>query len=290
MDAPGDCCKRAELAAAYYMGAAGGSPPDCLVTENAAFTRRAYKLLRELGGVSPEVVINRKQKTKKNASYIVRLKRVESFTGIIFGGARKKSLRSLTSKKCCKKAALRGSFLTSGSVTDPEKQYHLEIYCKDAGLADYLSGLMRGFGLNPKITNRSDYHVAYLKDSGGIVDFLNIIGAYRALMSFENTRILKGMRNSVNRAVNCETANITKTADASLRQIASISYIKESIGFDALPVSLREIAAIREANTEISLSELGQMLDPPLGKSGVNHRLRRLDAIAADMRRRRDSP
>ena len=287
-----DCCKRAELAAAYVMGQTGGAPADCIVTENAAFARRAYKLLREIYAAAPDINVKRKQRLKKSASYTVRINSSLIFSDMKNGAAPHSGgvdyLRKLTRKKCCKKAALRGAFLAGGSVTDPEKHYHLEIYSKEYGLTEFLSVIMAGFNLNAKTMKRTDYSIVYIKDSEGIVDFLNITGAYRALMSLENTRILKDMRNSVNRAVNCVTANLEKTANASLRQAINIAYIKETIGFDALPENLREIALIRWANREISLMELGQMLNPPLGKSGVNHRLRKLDSIAEDIRQKAD--
>jgi DNA-binding protein WhiA len=279
-----DCCKRAELAAAYYMGASGAEPPDILVTENAAFARRAYKLLRDLSNAPPEISAHKKTRLKKSVSYEIRANSRTDLAAALNLRNAKTGLQKLTRKKCCKKAALRGSFLSRGSVTDPEKYYHLEICCKQFERAQFLAGLMEHFALSPKIAARLDYWVVYIKDGGGVVDFLNITGAHNALMSMENTRILKDMRNTVNRAVNCETANIGKTADASLRQIANISYIKDTIGFDALPRNLREIAEIREDNREISLAELGQALSPPLGKSGVNHRLRKLDSIADDIK------
>jgi DNA-binding transcriptional regulator WhiA len=301
-----DCCSRAELAAVYYINKAGGAPPDCLVTENAAFARRAYGMLRGLYKTSPEVIISRNKKLKKNSTFAIQINSRVGIPEMLAGGAagerasegmRKPNaagdgprsggialLRRLTRKKCCRKAALRGAFLAGGSVTDPEKLYHLEIYCKESDLASFFSELMSGFDLNPKITRRSDYSVAYVKDSEKIVDFLNITGAYRALMALENTRILKGVRNSVNRAVNCETANLEKTVNASMRQISNILYIKETVGYDSLPRNLREIAILRESNRDISLKELGQILDPPLGKSGVNHRLRKLDDIADNIR------
>jgi DNA-binding protein WhiA len=283
-DPGGECCGRAELAAAFYMGAASGLPPGLLVTENASFARRAYKLLRDLFDAAPEIKARKKSKLKKSVSYEVRVDPGAGLPGAPWLEYAKNGLQKLTKKKCCKKAALRGSFLSGGSIADPEKYYHLEIYSKNYEHALFLAGLMEDFSLSPKIIQRTDYWVVYIKDSGGIVDFLNITGAHNALLSLENTRILKDMRNTVNRAVNCETANIGKTADASLRHIANITYIKETAGFDSLPRNLREIAEMREAYREISLADLGQALNPPLGKSGVNHRLRKLDSIADNIR------
>jgi hypothetical protein len=143
---------------------------------------------------------------------------------------------------------------------------------------------MEKFALRPRIVTRSEYFVVYIKDSSGIVDFLNITGAHNALMSLENIRILKEMRNSVNRIVNCETANLEKTVNASIRQMDNILYIKEQTGFDNLSKNLREIAELRVRHRDIDLKELGALLNPPLGKSGVNHRLRKLDQIAGQLR------
>lgn len=151
-------------------------------------------------------------------------------------------------------------------------------------LATEVSDLMDSFKLHSKVTKRKGNYVVYLKEGENIVDFLNIIGAHSALLELENIRILKEMRNNVNRIVNCETANLQKTVDASVRQVENINYIKEHLGFDKLPENLREIAKMRLAYSDATLKELGEMLNPPLGKSGVNHRLRKLDKIAESLR------
>jgi DNA-binding protein WhiA len=187
-------------------------------------------------------------------------------------------------KVCCKKSYLRGAFLAGGSISDPEKTYHLEIICHSAALARKINGLLVDFGLNGKIIKRKNNYVVYLKEGENIVDFLNIIGAHNALLKLENIRILKDMRNNVNRLVNCETANLGKTINASVRQVENIKYIRDNLGFSSLPKNLREIAELRLQYTDANLKELGEMLSPALGKSGVNHRLRRLDKIADDLR------
>lgn len=281
MDFAGECCARAELAAVFCMNGADGGPTERIATENAAFARRVYNLIRWIFGVQPEIIVKKNHRRKTRASYYVRF---DADALANAGAAGPGCLQKFVKKKCCKKAALRGAFLAGGSVADPEKLYHLEIYCKKVEHANFFYEIMAYFNLNPKVTERTDYNVVYLKDSERIADFLNATGAHRALLSLENTRILKGVRNSVNRAVNCETANLEKTVNASLRQNANIAYINEMIGFDALPENLREIAALRSGNREISLRELGLLLSPPLGKSGVNHRLRKLDAIAEQIR------
>ena len=197
------------------------------------------------------------------------------------------NLRKLLKKVCCKKAYLRGAFLAGGSISDPEKTYHLEISNHSIEMANEIVRLMGTFDLNAKIIRRKGYFIAYLKEGENIVDFLNVIGAHSALMELENVRILKEMRNNVNRIVNCETANLGKTVNASVRQAENIRYIRDSIGFNNLPENLQEVAEVRLTSSDASLKELGEMLHPPIGKSGVNHRLRKLDEIAEHERRLR---
>jgi DNA-binding protein WhiA len=181
---------------------------------------------------------------------------------------------------CCKKSFLRAAFLTGGSLSDPEKTYHLEISTHNPVSIEIIKKLLKEYDIYIKTITRKGNEVAYIKEGENIVDFLNIIGAHAALMELENVRILKDMRNSVNRIVNCETANLEKTVNASVRQMENIKYIQSTIGISNLPENLIEIANIRIENGEASLKELGEMLNPKLGKSGVNHRLRKLDEIA----------
>ena len=188
-----------------------------------------------------------------------------------------------------KRAFLRGAFLARGTISDPEKSYHFEIAAGEDKIADLLKGLMEDFDLHPKISKRRQRPVLYLKEGVDIADILNVMEAPKALMNFENMRIVREVRGSVNRQVNCETANINKTITASMKQIDDINYIKETLGMDALDDNLREIARVRLEHTEISLAELGQLLDPPLGKSGVNHRLRKLSEIADQLREQKHS-
>ena len=187
-------------------------------------------------------------------------------------------------KTCCKRAFLRGAFMASGSMSDPNKAYHFEIVCRTPEQAARLQELMTEFEVEPKIIARKNYFVVYLKDGSQIVDMLNVMEAYVALMNLENVRILKEMRNSVNRQVNCETANISKTVNAAVKQITDIEWIRDTVGLDALPLPLREMAQVRLAHPEAPLKDLGQYLDPPVGKSGINHRLRKIAAFADELR------
>jgi hypothetical protein len=185
---------------------------------------------------------------------------------------------------CCKRAYIRGAFLGGGSLSDPEKTYHLEFVNPNKAHSIALQELINSFGMDAKIVQRKRYYVVYLKEGSQIVDLLNIMEAHIALMDLENVRILKEMRNNVNRIVNCETANINKTVSASVKQLEDIHYIEESVGLEQLPGPLEEIASIRIQYPSASLKELGTYLDPPVGKSGVNHRLRKISAIAEKLR------
>ena len=174
-----------------------------------------------------------------------------------------------------------------GSISDPRKGYHLEFVCTRPDKAEQLRSVIQGFGMEAKIVTRKKYYVVYLKEGSAIVDLLNVCGAPISLMNLENLRILKEMRNSVNRRVNCETANITKTVNAATRQIEDIKYLRDYYGFRNLPENLRQMAEVRLENPDAPLKELGEYLNPPVGKSGVNHRLRKLSELADNMREKR---
>jgi len=187
-------------------------------------------------------------------------------------------------KDCCKRAFIRGAFMAAGSISDPNKSYHLEIKCNSNKKSEQLINLLKKFNIEGKMVARKGSYVVYLKEGEGIVDVLNVMEAHVSLMEMENIRILKGMSNYYNRQVNCETANIKKTVATSVRQIEDINYIIKNKGIEYLPPKLQDIALIRIENPDASLQELGERLEPPLGKSGVNHRLRKICQIADDLR------
>ena len=193
---------------------------------------------------------------------------------------------SLIEKKCCKRSYLRGAFLAGGSVNNPEtSSYHLEISSLYKEHNDALCELMNSFGLKSKTLERKKGFITYLKEAEKISEFLNIIGGHNALLKFEDIRIVRDMRNSVNRLVNCETANLNKTIGASLRQVENIRYIESTVGLDVLPDKLREIARLRVEYQDVTLKELGDMVSgAKISKSGINHRLRKIDEIAEKLR------
>ncbi len=192
--------------------------------------------------------------------------------------------KSLLEYSCCRRAFLRGAFLAAGSVSDPGKSYHLEFVCRAAAEAEELVQIMETFDLAPKQTLRKNKFIVYFKESEAIVDMLNVMGATGALMHVENVRIIKGMKNAANRQSNCDAANIGKTVRAAAKQREDIRLIEREMGLERLTPQLREMAEIRLEHPEESLSELGGYLDPPVGKSGVNHRLTRLGEIAEKIR------
>lgn len=291
-----DCCARAELSALIRMNGSLSFSNRLLVvniqTENAAIARRIYVLLKKNYEVEVELLVRKKMRLKKNNIYIVRLKErareILEDLAIIensFSFVHNISL-SLIEKKCCRRSYLRGAFLAGGSVNNPEtSSYHLEIFSLYKEHNDALCELMNSFDLNSKTLERKKGFITYLKEAEKITEFLNIVGAHSALLRFEDVRIVRDMRNSVNRLVNCETANLNKTIGAALRQVENIRFIESSVGLDVLPDKLREIAELRVAHQDVTLKELGEMVSgSAISKSGINHRLRKIDEIAEKLR------
>ncbi|MEE3482299.1 MAG: DNA-binding protein WhiA [Lachnospiraceae bacterium] len=192
-------------------------------------------------------------------------------------------------QECCRKSFLRGAFLVSGSVSDPDRSYHFEIAAKDPDSAALLTGLIRDFGCDAKTVQRKNRYVVYLKDGADVGELMALMGASQSFLTFENDRVVREVRGNVNRKVNCETANIEKTVSAAVRQLSDIRLIDETGGLNSLPENLREIAALRLSHPDMSLTELGKLTHPPIGKSGVNHRLRRISEIAENLHSSRES-
>lgn len=191
----------------------------------------------------------------------------------------------LDSNEEIKKSIVRGSFLGAGSVTEPAKQYHLEISFEEKNNAEYILNICKEFGVTLKILESKNKYQLYIKDGEEISKFLALIGANKAVMLFEDVRITKEIKNNVNRLVNCETANLNKIINASVDQVNDIKLIQKLKKFDELPEYLKEIALLRLENTDASLKALGEMLEKPIGKSGVNHRLQKIHEIAEELRR-----
>ena len=262
-------------------------------TENAAIARRLYTNIKRLYNLNVELLVRKKMRLKKNNVYICRVREgarelladlqivSEAFE---FNHTISKTLIPHNSQK---RAYLRGAFLAGGSVNNPEtSSYHLEVYSLYKEHGEALADLMNHYDLNAKTIERKKGYVTYLKEAEKISDFLSLVGAHQAMLKFEDVRIVRDMRNSVNRIVNCETANLNKTIGAALRQVDNIRFIDNAIGLDQLPEKLREIARLRVEYQDVTLKELGEMVSTgAVSKSGVNHRLRKIDEIADALRR-----
>ena len=192
--------------------------------------------------------------------------------------------RMVVSLECCRRAYIKGVFMTSGSISDPNKGYHMEIVCDNRGRAEFIQEIIQGFGISSRIIQRKKYSVVYLKDGEMIVEMLGLMGAHISLMDMENIRIKKDIRNTINRRVNCEAANLNKTVSAAVKQVNDINYIISTKGIEFLPENLQELALARLESEDATLKELGEMMTPPIGKSGVNHRLRKISEIAEELR------
>jgi DNA-binding protein WhiA len=267
-----------------------------ITTENPAIARHVFKLLKRYFGIRTKILVKKSNSFKKNNIYMIQineemgvrvllkevgvLKNSEEMISLDYGITHR-----IAHNDHCRKAYIKGSFLGGGSISNPEKTYHLEFVTHNNDYADELSKLINGYGLLSKVIQRKSSYVVYIKEGEQIVDLLNIIGAHSSLMELENIRIMKEMRNNVNRLVNCETANLSKTVNASVRQVDSIRFLQKEIGLQRLPKNLRDIAEIRLSYPDESLKELGEFLTPPVGKSGVNHRLRRIEKIAEELRK-----
>ncbi|MBQ7514847.1 MAG: DNA-binding protein WhiA [Schwartzia sp.] len=286
------CCRRAEVAGLLRLGAsmtlrAGQGLGLTFTTENAAVARKALVLLKELAPVETEITVSRFRRLKKNNSYTVRVVPGPAVEGLFAqlgltpetmpqagkGGA-------LLRRSCCRLAYLRGAFQAGGSVNRPEADCHLEIVAASFQPADLLHSLLKRCGFSPGITDRKEEYVVYLKEGDAISDFLSMMEAEAAVEAYEVARNVKEVRNQVNRLVNCETANINKTADAAARQIADIRLLEAKGLLAHLSEPLRETAAARLENPGATLSELAVILGA--GRSGVNHRLRKLAQLAHD--------
>lgn len=290
-------CQIAEVAAIISLcGRIGISQNDTysvrIHTENIAVARKYFTLLKKAYNIDTEISIRQSSKLRnytitikhhKDAMKVLQASKLIDEYGEICENLSVSS-NILIQKECCKRAFIRGAFLASGSISDPEKFYHFEIVCTTEDKAVQLKNIIQYFNIDAKIVERKKHFVVYIKEGAGIVDILNVMEAHVALMDLENVRILKEMRNSVNRKVNCETANLKKTVSAAVKQIEDIKFIRDKVGLSVISDNLEEMARLRLDNPDASLKELGEMLTPAVGKSGVNHRLRKICEIADDLR------
>ncbi len=301
--APARHCRIAELAALISMcGAVVITPEEKyrikIHTEKIAVARKCFTLVTKTFNIRTDISVRRNLE-KGSETYMLVIREHEDALRILQAtkliGEREDAYSALhivdpilVQQPCCKRAFLRGAFLAAGSMSDPNKAYHFEIVCTTVNMAEQLRRMMCSFSMDAKIVARKKMYVVYLKEGAQLVDMLNIMEAHVSLMELENVRILKEMRNAVNRKVNCETANINKTVSAAVKQVEDIRYIQQTIGLDKLSDGLKEMAILRLEHPDATLKELGEISDPPVGKSGVNHRLRKIGEIAEGVRQNKE--
>ena len=266
-------------------------------TENFAVARKVFTLIEKTFNIDADISIRRNMATG-NVSCSVIVRRHSDALRILQATKLVEEYRDgfeeirivnplIVQQPCCRRAFLRGAFLAAGSMSDPSKAYHFEIVCSAETMAEQIKNLICGFSMDAKVVQRKKSYVVYLKEGDQIVDILNIMKAHVSLLELENVRIVKEVRNEVNRKVNCETANLKKVVSAAVAQIDDITYLRDTIGLHRLPEELEETALARLSNPDASLKELGEVLSPPVGKSGVNHRLRKISRLAEKVRQER---
>lgn len=293
------CCNITELAALVRLAGSiqivGYKKLNLkITTELNSIARKIFKLLKQNFGINTTISVNKNQMLKRNNSYVLMVtsemgaEKLIKKLGILAPGDGFYTLNKVPTHLMqhdeCKRAFIRGAFLGGGSISDPGKNYHMEFVTNNEDFAESLKDFINSLGFNCKIVSRKNNYVVYLKESEQISDLLSIIGAHHALLSLQSTKIVKAMRNNVNRIVNCETANLSKTVNAAVRQVENIKFIQDTVGISSLPENLQEIARLRIECEDMTLKELGEMLNPPIGKSGVNHRLRKIEEIANKLR------
>lgn len=284
------CCDKAELLGLLRMSGAiiirGSNVGIHFSTENAALARRVLQLLKSNYQVQTEVVITRSRRLKKNNRYQVRVipapQVSKALTELQLLSVESDLKNPLLNNHCCKRTFLRGAFLGGGSISRPSSDFHLEMVTGNEDFAHSIIKVMHSFSLKAKLTDRKNDFIVYLKDGESITKFLSVIGAHNSMMNFENVRIVKEMRNNVNRVVNCETANLNKVVKAAVRQINCIKYIEQHLGLNQLPQALQDTARLRLEYPDASLNELVEY-SGGIGKSGINHRLKKLQEMAVGM-------
>lgn len=260
-------------------------------SENAAVARLAFILFKKCFNVQTEIETMDNFRKHRKHSYIIKINQSTRILEELYILSKANGYYQLTNRidpeliktSQQKRAYLRGVFLGGGSVNDPKKGYHLELNVHNEVFANSLNELLIGYDLNSNIISRKSNFVIYIKESNHIVKFLNIIGAHKSLLEFENVRTMKQVRNNVNRLVNCETANLNKTVEAAMRHVDAIETIMDTKGLDYLSEDLQELALLRLANQECSLTELCELYGRKISKSSMNYKLKKIEKIAKEV-------
>ena len=279
------CCVRAEMMAALVCSGRFISGRLTVTTAHSAYASRLSSMLNEMYATTVKVTHGRELFTITVGDR----KTYDEILADLAGTMDFETIRGTVGDdvfedECCGRAFLRGVFLASGSVSEPDRSYHLEFTTRRQSVASTIRGILGRDGIHSGLLRRGGYHVVYIKDRQQLSDFLLVTGAHQAMLELESLMVDKSVRNSVNRVVNCDNANTVRIAYTGARQQEELEYIASAIGLENLPEDLRTAAEVRLANPDLSLKELGEKLRPPLGKSGINHRLKRLERMAKEHR------
>jgi len=278
------CCRQAELTALLRLGnltVLAGEGVILLSTPHAVIARKVYALAKEVMGLPVKIATNRRSGAGRLSFKVITTASEKDVRKWLAARTR------VPEQQCCRAAYFRGAFLVNGSLNKPSGTHHLEYLLNKESEARWLQALMQQQGLQPRLSKRQRGYVLYLKGSEQIIRVLSLMGAHNAVLAYEDVLIYKDIRNRVNRLVNCDTANLSKTVEAGLRQVENIRYLVATLGWEGMSPGLQEIAALRLQHPEASFKELGEMLVPPVGKSGVNHRLRRLELLTRKVKKQR---
>lgn len=298
-----DCCRRAEFLAYLRMSGnvaltGGGKPAILATTGSPGVARRYFKLVKELWGLSSEILVRDSSHFKKSRIYTLRIPPQDNVREILTALSRipdgnpwnagvdigsVTTLKEVFPSPCCRRSYLRGAFLGSGFISDPQRSYHLEIVCQDIYQANFLLALADSYNLGLKINQRKGKFLVYGKGAEQISDFLNVIGAHGALLQLENVRVIKDTNNNLNRIINCDTANMDKAVEAAQRQVAAIRKLAAAGKLQTLSKNLQETAAIRLEHPELPLIELKDHFDKAISKAGLYHRLHKLEELAEEL-------
>ncbi len=276
------CCVHAQAYALALFGRSFSVREICIQTDYDEVAQCYCSMIREACGVEPKINISDAGKYLVHVEKSEDRKKIIEVFGHSHGGALRINRANL-SEDCCAGAFVRGAFLACGTVTSPDKDYHFEFAVPYLNICRDLMKLLEEYDFKPKMVTRKGVRVIYFKDSESIEDILTFMGAANSSLEMMGVKMYKDMRNNINRKTNFETANITRTVDAAMQQIEAIRKIERCRGLNSLPEQLRKIAIIRRDNPEMSLREIGEVIDDPISRSGVNHRLRRIVEIAAEI-------
>lgn len=287
------CCQRMELAG--LLRAVGrvelqgnGRIAISLSTDSSPVARKIIRLIRSTFGVDYKLMVMRRRKLRKNLVYRVHIPHQDGLEAMLQACGLVDGQGALSewvdvpelAHDHCRRAYLRGTYQGTGWVSPPERQHHLEMVTTATEAADSLGQMLFGYGISVRLAVRKDSLILYIKDAEQIARFLNVVGAHQSLLHYEDVRVLKEMKNRVNRQVNAELANVAKVADAAARQAEALERLRTAGGLARLREPLRELAELRLNHPDASLKELGEMCHPPVGKSGVAHRMRQLMSLA----------